>query len=189
MGQVIGDITISLDGFVSGEGAAVEAMHAWALTSDDPVDAAVLASTAEAGAVVMGRGTFDVVDGPDGWRPGHGYGAAHDTRPSFVVVTSAEPAAVRLAATHRFSFVTDGPAAAIAAARGAADDGDVRVMGGGMLVGSCLGAGLLDVLQVHVAPELLGRGTPLFEGSAHRLARRSVEVGAETVHLTYDVLT
>lgn len=188
MGHIIGDMTISLDGFVSGEGAAVETMHAWALTSDDPVDAAVLASVAAAGAVVMGRGTFDVVDGPDGWRPGHGYGARHDTRPPFVVVSSSEPAPVRLTETHRFTFVAEGPAAALAVAREAAGDGDVRVMGGGMLVGSCLGAGLLDVLQVHVAPVLLGHGTPLFDGSAHRLARRAVEVGAEAVHLTYDVL-
>ena len=189
MTRVIADITLSLDGFVSGEGEAVAALHAWALTSTDPVDAAALDAVAGAGAVVMGRGTFDVVDGPHGWRDGLGYAARHDARPPFVVATSSVPPSVRLAATHDLTFVTTGPADAVAAARAAAGGGDVHLMGGGMLVGSCLGVGLVDVLRLHVAPELLGRGTPLFEGSAHRLVQRSVRVSATAVHLTYDVLS
>ncbi|WP_244931561.1 dihydrofolate reductase family protein [Nocardioides sp. W7] len=187
MSRIIGDITVSLDGFVDGAGDGVEALHAWALVSDDPVDAAVLASVAGAGAVVMGRGTFDVVDGPHGWQDGLGYGAREDARPPFVVVTSSLPEEVRLAATHDFSFVTSGPAAAVAAAREAAGDADVYVMGGGTTVGSCLAAGLLDVLQLHVAPEALGSGTPLFTGSRHRLVQRDVRVSRAAVHLTYDV--
>lgn len=187
MGEVIGDITVSLDGFVSGDGAGVAAMHAWALASDDPVDAAEQARVATAGAVVMGRRTFDVVDGPHGWRDGLGYGAREDARPPFVVVTARAPDRVRLAATHRFEFVTGGLRAAVAAARAAAGDGDVLVMGGGATVGSCLSEGLLDVLQLHLAPEVLGSGTPLFTGSRHRLAQRSVRVSAAATHLSYDV--
>lgn len=187
MSRVIGDITVSLDGFVSGDGEGVEAIHAWALASDDPVDAAELASVATAGAVLMGRGTFDVVDGPHGWRDGLGYGAREDARPPFVVVTSAVPVDVRLAPTHAFTFVTDGLAAAVAAAREAAGDRDVYVMGGGATVGSCLAGGLLDVLQLHVAPEMLGAGTPVFTGSRHRLTQRSVRASTAATHLTYDV--
>lgn len=189
MSRIIGDITVSLDGFVDGTGDGVEALHAWALASDDPVDAAVLASVATAGAVVMGRGTFDVVDGPHGWQDGLGYGAREDARPPFFVVTGEAPASVRLSATHDFTFVTSGPAAAVAAAREAATGADVYVMGGGATVGSFLAAGLLDVLQLHVAPEVLGSGTRLFTGSGHRLVQRDVRVSRAAVHLTYEPLT
>ncbi|MGY1747137.1 dihydrofolate reductase family protein [Blastococcus sp. SYSU D00695] len=189
MSRVIGDMTVSVDGFVAGEGDGVEALHRWALASDDPVDAAELESVAvEAGAVVMGRRTFDAVDGPDGWRDGLGYGARFDRRPPFVVVTSSRPAHVRLAGTHDVTFVPDGPAAAVGAARAAAGGRDVYVMGGGALVGSCLAVGLLDRLRLHLAPELLGAGTPLFAAAGrHRLVQREVRVSATAVHLTYDV--
>lgn len=186
MGIVIGDITVSLDGFVSGSGVGVERLHAWALTSADPRDDAALVAAASAGAVVLGRGTFDVVDGEHGWRDGLGYAARHDARPPFVVVTSSPPTRVRLAATHSFSFVPS-LAAAVAAARVAAGGGDVYVMGGGRTVGSCLAGGLLDRLSLHLAPEVLGAGIPLFRGSEHRLAQRDVVVSETAVHLTYDV--
>lgn len=165
-------------------------MHAWAVDSDDPVDRRELAvSTAATGAVVMGRRTFDVVDGPQGWTAERGYGADQAGLPPLFVVTSSRPQHVRLAATHDVSFVLDGPAATVAAAREAAGDGDVYVMGGGSLVGSCLAAGLLDVLQLHITPEVLGAGTPLFARvGRHRLVQRDVRVSAVAVHVTYEVL-
>ncbi|MGY1664376.1 dihydrofolate reductase family protein [Geodermatophilus sp. SYSU D00696] len=187
MTLVIGDITVSLDGYVSGSDDGVEAIHAWALRSDDPVDRGVLERHAAAsGAVVMGRRTFDEVD--RGWGDGIGYGATLDARPPFFVVTGSPPAEHRLAATHDFAFVTDGPAAAIHSARAAAGDRDVFVMGGGAMVGSCLRDGLLDELRLHVAPEVLGAGTPLFAGvGRHRLEQTSVEAGAVCTHVTYRV--
>ena len=189
MSRVLGDMTVSLDGFVDGAGEGVEALHRWALASSDPVDRDQLADiTAATGAVVMGRRTFDVVDGPHGWREGMGYGADRDGRPPFFVVTGTRPATVRLAATHDFTFVLDGPRAAVEAARAAAGSRDVYVMGGGTLVGSCLAAGLLDRLRLHLTPEVLGAGTPLFvAGSRRRLVQREVQVSASAVHLTYDV--
>ena len=61
-------------------------------------------------------------------------------------------------------------------------------MGGGQLVGSCLAAGLLDVLRLHLSPEVLGGGTPLFAGvGRHRLVQREVQVSASATHLTYEV--
>ncbi|MGY1685504.1 dihydrofolate reductase family protein [Geodermatophilus sp. SYSU D00867] len=187
MTLVIGDITVSLDGFVSGSGESVEALHVWALQSDHPVDRGVLERHAAAsGAVVMGRRTFDDVD--RGWTDGMGYGAAVDARPPFFVVTSSPPEQHRLATTHDFTFVTAGPEAAVDRASEAAGDRDVFVMGGGALVGSCLRDGLLDELRLHVAPEVLGAGTPLFAGvGRHRLARVAVEVSPVCTHLTYRV--
>jgi dihydrofolate reductase len=197
MSRVIGDITMSVDGFVTGPGADVqhglgldaEGLHAWALESQDPVDRDLLESlTAGTGAVVMGRKTFDTVDAPGGWNESMGYGADQAARPPFFVVTSTRPDQVRLAGSHDFTFVLDGPAAAVTAARQAAGDRDVYVMGGGQLVGSCLAAGLLDVLRLHLSPEVLGDGTPLFAGvGRHRLVQREVRVSASATHLTYDV--
>jgi len=187
MTDVIADITISLDGFVTGpEGA--ERLHRWALDSDDPVDVAQLFTSAGgSGAVVMGRGTFDVIDSPDGWRDGLGYGAREDTRPPFFVVTADTPTQVRLSATHDFAFLPD-PASAVAAAREAAGTRDVYVMGGARTIASCLDAGLLDVLRLHVAPELLGSGTALFSGSSRSLRQREVRASSTAVHVTYDVI-
>src|SRR3954447_7168481 len=197
MSQVIGDITMSVDGFVTGPGADLEyglgrdaeGLHAWALESQYPVDRDLLQSlTATTGSVVMGRKTFDTVDGPGGWNEDMGYGADQAARPPFFVVTSTQPEQVRRAGTHDFPFVLDGPAAAVRAARQAAGDRDVYVMGGGQLVGSCLAAGLLDVLRLHLSPEVLGGGTPLFAGvGRHRLIQREVQVSASATHLTYEV--
>jgi dihydrofolate reductase len=197
MSRVIADITMSVDGFVTGPGADLEhglgrdaeGLHAWALDSEDPVDRKELESaTAASGAVVMGRKTFDTVDGPGGWTTEFGYGADQAGRPPFFVVTSTRPATVRLAESHDFTFVLDGPAAAIDAAREVAGDRDVIVMGGGSLIAGCLAAGLLDVLHLHLSPEVLGGGTPLFSGvGRHRLVQRAVRVSATATHLTYDV--
>jgi dihydrofolate reductase len=195
MPLVIGDITMSLDGFVTGPGADLEhglgrnadGLHAWALDSHDAVDRGVLERhTAASGAVVMGRRTFDTVDGA--WSAERGYGADQDGRPAFFVVTSEAPLSYRLADSHDFTFVLDGAAAAIEQARTAAGDRDVFVMGGGALVGSCLRDGLLDELRLHLSPEVLGAGTPLFAGvGRHRLAQISVEVSPVCTHLTYGV--
>jgi dihydrofolate reductase len=194
---VIGDITVSVDGFVTGPDAGVgaglgrdaEGLHAWALESDDPVDRRLLEElTAASGAVVMGRRTFDVVDAPDGWSDDRGYGADQAGRPPFFVVTSHPPGRVRLADTHEFTFVTEGPAVAVERARDAAAERDVYVMGGGTLVGACLRLGLLDRLQLHVSPEVLGAGTPLFaEQDRRRLRQREVRVSPFATHLFYDV--
>jgi dihydrofolate reductase len=62
-------------------------------------------------------------------------------------------------------------------------------MGGGATVGSALGAGLLDALTLHLAPIVLGAGTPLFTGGAPRtLVQRSVTSTSTVTHLTYDVV-
>src|SRR4051812_32360601 len=118
MSRVIADITMSVDGFVTGPGADLdhglgldaEGLHAWALESEDPVDRDELERlTADSGAVVMGRKTFDTVDAPSGWSEDMGYGANQDGRPPFFVVTRTKPQHVRLAASRDFTFVLDGP--------------------------------------------------------------------------------
>ena len=70
----------------------------------------------------------------------------------------------------------------------AAGQRDVFVMGGGALIGSCLRDGLLDELRLHLSPEVLGAGTPLFAGvGRHRLHQTAVEVSPVCTHLTYRI--
>ncbi|MDQ7909739.1 dihydrofolate reductase family protein [Phytohabitans sp. ZYX-F-186] len=203
MTRIIADISISLDGFVtgpdpgpdSGLGAGGEALHTWAF-SDDPDDREVLReATARSGAVVLGRRLFDLVDGAHGWNDEVGYGAGEVGKGPFVVVTSSRPRSVRLTNLD-WTFVTTGLPDAVAAAReralaASADRGqdlDVVLMGGGALIGSALDAGLVDALTLHLAPVVLGAGTPLFTGAAHTLVRRRVIPTTTATHLTYDVV-
>jgi dihydrofolate reductase len=192
--KVVADISMSLDGFVTGPGAdpqhglgfGGEALHNWVMQPDD-VDTDVLRQATEmSGAVVMGRRLFDLVDSPDGWNDEMGYGAGLAATPPFFVVTHAPPAHVRLGLS--FTFVTDGPAAAVEQARPAAGDKDVVVMGGGDIIRQCLDAGVVDELRIHLSPIVLGAGTPLFAGSArHELVQREVRVSANAAHIVYEV--
>ncbi|MFF8633886.1 dihydrofolate reductase family protein [Streptomyces pilosus] len=204
MTRVVADISASLDGFVTGPdpgpdnglGTGGEALHTWAF-SDDPADRRILAEgTARSGAVVLGRHLFDVVDGPNGWNDTSGYGAGEVGRPAFVVLTSSPPESVRTTDLD-WTFVTTGLPDAVAAAREraeAASSGggralDVVLMGGGATVGSALDAGLVDALTLHLAPVVLGAGTPLFTGGTPRtLVQRHVIPTSTATHLTYDVL-
>ncbi|TDC84139.1 dihydrofolate reductase [Nonomuraea deserti] len=204
MTRIIADISVSLDGFVTGPdpgpdnglGVGGEALHTWAF-SDDPDDRQILReATARSGAVLLGRRLFDVVDGPYGWDDTSGYGAGEVGKPAFVVVTSSPPESVRLADLD-WTFVTSGLADAVAAVReravaASARSGkelDVVLMGGGAVIASALDAGLVDGLTLHLAPVVLGAGTPLFTGGAPRtLVRRSVTPTSTATHLTYDVL-
>ena len=131
----------------------------------DPVDTEILEqATAESGAVVMGRRLFDIVNAPDGWNKDMGYGADQTGTPPFFVVTHSPPKDVRLERElgMRFTFVGD-LVAAIDQARSAATHGDVVIMGGGDVIGQALEQGLVDELRLHLAPMLLGGGTPLFK--------------------------
>ena len=197
-GRVVVDITMSLDGYVTapgvdlehGLGVGGEPLHAWVF-SETPREKAILATTFErTGAVVMGRRLFDIVDGPHGWSDEMGYGARRDqsAAPPVFVLTHEVPEKVRLA--DRFRFVTDGPASALRQAKAAAGDKDVVVMGGGSTCYEVLQAGLADVMTIHVAPLILGGGTPLFPGDATvRLELLESEMTACAQHLTYRVLT
>ena len=203
MTRIVADISASLDGFVTGPdpgpdnglGTGGEALHTWAF-SDDPDDQRILRdATARSGAVILGRHLFDIVDGPGGWDDETGYGAGEVGRPPFVVVTSSPPASVRLGDLD-WTFVTTGLSDAVAVARERAEAAsaerghnlDVVLMGGGALIGSAVAAGLVDELTLHLAPVVLGAGTPLFRGGATRplVQRRAVQTSTAT-HLTYDV--
>lgn len=203
MTDVVADISVSLDGYVTGPNAGPdnglgdggEALHTWAF-SDDPDDQRIVReATRRSGAVVLGRTLFDIVDGPGGWDDEVGYGAGEVGRPPFVVVTSSEPESVRLTDLD-WTFVTSGVGDAVATARELAEREsrrrdeyvDVVLMGGGRLIGTALEAGLVDVLRLHLAPVVLGGGTPLFvAGVPVGFTQTEVVSTTTATHLTYDV--
>lgn len=194
MAKVVGDISVSLDGFVTGPdpgperglGRGGEGLHTWALDGD-ATDAEVLADAVDAtGAVILGRRLFEIVDAPDGWNDEMGYGAAHAAWPPMLVVTRNPPDTVRL--ENRFTFVVDGLSSAVSKATALADDRDVVVMGGAAVLRGCLEQGLLAELRLHLAPVILGGGTPLWRGNAPRALRQvHVRVSGHATHLTYRV--
>lgn len=195
MAKVIGDISISLDGYVTGPnpgldnglGDGGDGIHTWAF-ANDAVDRAVLRESTEAtGVVIMGRKLFDIIDGPHGWSDEVGYGASEAGPQPVLVVTRTPPATMRLPA-DRFTFVVDGIGSAVSKATSMADDRTVVVMGGGQTIRGALDLGLLDELHLHLAPVLLGAGTPLFDGgSPHTLRQLRVRQSAHATHLVYRV--
>ncbi|GAB3946713.1 dihydrofolate reductase family protein [Kribbella albertanoniae] len=198
MSQVVVDISVSLDGYVTGPNVGLdnglgdggEALHEWVFHGT-AADTAVLDAAFDAtGAVIQGRNLFDIIDGPQGWNDELGYGAkpTGEVNPPIFVVTHSAPEHPRLG--DRFRFV-DSPEAAVAQALSAAGDKDVVVMGGGQICHEVLAAGLADVLRLHVAPVVLGSGTRLFPadaapGFALELTESVSTPGAQ--HLTYSIL-
>jgi dihydrofolate reductase len=118
-----------------------------------------------------------------------GYAGERDQAgaPPVFVVTHSVPDKVRLG--DRFTFVTDGLEGALGQARAAAGVKDVLIMGGGNISCEFLRAGLVDVLSLHVAPVVLGEGTPLFSANASlRLELLGSESTDAAEHLTYRVV-
>ncbi|WP_412740225.1 dihydrofolate reductase family protein [Krasilnikovia sp. MM14-A1259] len=195
MAKVVADISMSVDGFVTGPdpgldqglGRGGEALHTWAFRGDH-VDAEVLAEAVDnTGVIVMGRRLFDIVDGPYGWNDDVGYGADAVGQQPVLVVTRNPPDKVRMA--DRVTFVVDGVGSAVSKACTMAEERDVVVMGGAEVIRGCLDAGLLEELRLHVSPVLLGAGTPLFAGGVAPRELRQVRVrpSGTATHLTYRV--
>lgn len=189
--SIVVDTSISLDGYVTGPNAGPsnglgdggDALHTWAF-SDGPDKAVLNAATQRSGAVVMGRRTFDIVDRV--WDDKVGYGAGNAAQPPCFVVTHSEPDQVRL--TDRMTIVTEGIESALVQATAAAGDGDVVVMGGGDLAGQILELGLADELSLHIAPVILGAGTPLFRpGTSTQLEHLATVTTANAEHVRYRI--
>ncbi len=88
--------------------------------------------------------------------------------------------------------MTGGIEAAVALAKDAADGKDVAVAGGGTLLRQVLAAGLLNELELHVTPVLLGDGMRLFDASLRLDVRQGIELTpvrmvqtTEVTHIRY----
>jgi len=214
MTKLVLDITTTLDGFVAGPnqtleqplGAGGERIHEWvyglvswreshglAGGESNPDDEMVAASRAEAGAVLMGRRMFSGGAGPwtddanaNGW---WGDDPPYDV-PVFVL-THHEREPLAMQGKTAFTFVTDGVESGCAQARAAAGERDVLLAGGANVAQQFLRAGLVDEVQLHIAPLLLGDGVRLFDGLGDDLptleATRVIESPTIT-HIRYRVV-
>jgi dihydrofolate reductase len=191
MRKVTSDVSMSLDGFISGPNVRVgngmgdggERLHDWMFDAKTDIDAAIRDELyASTGAVLMGKRMFDV-----GFQP---WGDPPPFRmPVFVVTHEArEPLPMRGGTTY--TFVRDGIEAALKLARAAAGGKNVGVWGGASIIRQYLKAGLLDEMEIHLVAILLGRGTRLFEdltSESFALRRiRCIETPGAT-HLRFEV--
>src|SRR5215213_3246712 len=209
------DISMSLDGFVAGPnqtleeplGAGGERLHEWAFAArawrdahgmeggETNVDNEIVEEAlARVGATVMGRRMFSGGEGPweDDPNPDAWWGDEPPFHhPVFILTHHAREPVVKEGGTT-FTFVTDGIESALDQAQAAAGDKDVAIAGGANVAQQYLKAGLLDELQLHVAPILLGNGVRLFENhvgsNAPKLERTRVIESLAATHLRYRVV-
>jgi len=188
MALVICDMSTSLDGYVTGPndsrenpfGDGAGMLHDWMFKAATDEDRAMQEMVDGAGAVVLGRTSFDKNEGDGGWGDG---GPLGDT-PCFVVThnqpTTSHPSV--------FTFDTDGVVSAIEQAKHAAGD-KVVYLHGATVMQQALPLGLVDEIRVHVIPVLLGGGTPLFAAldSAIALDRTKVVATPAATHLAFRV--
>jgi dihydrofolate reductase len=173
MSKLLLTFTMSLDGFIAGPDVSVEEpmgkggerLHYW-MFNDSPergVDPEMAREMFDvAGAVILGRRTFDV-----GLKP---WGDTPYPVPCFVLTHERRAPLAMNSGT--FTFVTDGIVSALDQAKAAAGGKDVIVMGANSAQ-QYLKAGLADELVLQLAPVLLGAGTRLFD-----------HIGATQIELT-----
>jgi dihydrofolate reductase len=180
-------ISMSLDGFVAGPdqsldnplGIGGERLHEWAFPlaawrephgmqggEVNESSRVVEESNANIGATLMGRNMFGGPPGPwDQRKPWNGWWGNNPPfhHPVFVLTHHArEP--LELEGGTTFTFVTDGIEAALERARHAARGRDVALAGGARVAQQYLATGLVDEMEVHLVPTLLGGGERLFHG-------------------------
>ena len=206
-------IAISLNGFVAGPnqseanplGEGGELLHGWMVPlavwrqshghrgGEVDESARIIEETREnVGAGVMGRNMFGPVGGGD-WGDGQWKGWWGDDPPyhnDVFILTHYPRDPIEMEGGTTYHFVTDGIERALELAREAANGRDVRLWGGAQAIQQYIAAGLLDELELHVVPVLLGDGERLFDnlGDAEPQLEqvRAVEAPGVT-HLKYRV--
>lgn len=192
MSKVISAISMSLDGYVTGPnvtreqqlGDGGEVLHRW-LDEPDPRDLELLSGARDdLGAILMGRRSYDLAEGDGGWGDGGPAGPV----PCFVL-THEPPKPDTVRAPTVFTFVTDGIHSAVRQARAVAGGKAVAVHGASAAQ-QCLAAGLMDEVQIHLAPVLLGGGTRLFDrlGGRFQLQRTHLVETPNVTHLRFRVI-
>jgi dihydrofolate reductase len=210
MSKVTHDITVSLDGYVAGPdpspehplGKGGEQLHEWAYDlkffneshgregGEDSEDSRLMQERVDnTGAGIMGRGMFGGGPGPwdESWKGWWG------DEPPFsypvFVLTHHPREPISFDNGSSFTFVTGGIEAALELARAAARDRDVHIGGGADVAQQYLNAGLLDELELHVVPVVLGGGVRLMDGidPARTLEIDRVVASPAVTHVRYRV--
>ena len=203
-------ISVSLDGYVAGPnqsrqeplGVGGEGLHEWVVALEawrrahgkeggevNESTAVMEGELTNIGATIMGRNMFGGHPGPwsaaDPWRGWWGRNPPFH-HPVFVLTHHAREPLVMEGGTT-FNFVTDGIESALEQARRAAGGKDVALGGGAQAAQQYLRAGLVDDMQLHVVPILLGGGERLFDtvNDLHGLALVDTIPAPGVVHLRF----
>ncbi|MDP9259083.1 MAG: dihydrofolate reductase family protein [Actinomycetota bacterium] len=208
------DVSISLDGYIAAPDASLEdplgvggmRLHEWAFglkrfreqhgmeggDGEHPDNEIVVEITKSIGAAVMGRKMFSGGEGPWAGDPNAQAWWGDDPPfhvPVFVLTHHEREPLVKQGGTT-FHFVTDGIGSALEQARAAAGGQDISLAGGAAVAQQYLAAGLLDELQLHVVPVVLGGGVRLFDGSVPaplELEAERVVASPAVTHLRFRV--
>jgi dihydrofolate reductase len=156
------DMSMSLDGYIADPddflgGDDGERLHQWADAKDESGQPSELVKQFQdewnaAGAVVAGRRTAELMD--------H-WGGSHNGLPIFVPSHRPPGPAARWG-YPLVTYVTEGIQSAMAQAKAAAGDRDVQVRGA-YTAQRAIEAGVLDEVQIHQIPVLLGAGRRMFD--------------------------
>lgn len=202
-------ISMSLDGFVAGPkqsvqeplGVGGESLHEWVIATrawnrahgkdrgaDNESSRVVEEEIANIGATIMGRNMFGGHPGPwDGAKPWQGWWGANPPfhHPVFVLTHHARTP-LQLGDTT-FTFVTGGVEEALRLAKEVAGAKDVAVAGGAKAAAQFLAAGLVDEMEIHLVPIVLGAGERLFDGVSDLHGLRLVRTIAapDVTHLRF----
>jgi dihydrofolate reductase len=213
MTLVTAQMSISLDGFYAGprqddihdwlngtEAAGFMRVTRWVIDAmswrerlgfeggQQSTNSEIIAETfAAAGAYVMGRRMMDGGEIPWGEEP-----PFH--APVFVVTHRPHPIIERLGGTS-FTYVTDGIASAIEQARAVAGGKNVAIAGGGTLLRQVIKLGLLDELELHIVPVIMGEGMRLLDSDIDLGPKQGIELEPmrvintpEATHIQYRVV-
>jgi dihydrofolate reductase len=201
---------MSLDGYVAGPDQSVknplgvggERLHEWVVPlaawrtthgkeggEVNPSSAVVEESLANVGATIMGRNMFGGHPGPwDAQKPWNGWWGANPPfhHPVFVLTHHAR-APLEMEGGTTFTFVTDGSQSALEQARRAAAGKDVALAGGAKVAQEYLVAGLVDEMEISLAPTLLSAGERLFDGvhGLHGLRLVRTVAAPDVTHLKF----
>ena len=178
MSRVFLDLASSLDGYIAGLDGQDGGLHDWYFAETGAAEEIKRDLLGGMGAMILGHTAFG--SAPDGF----------DTEyqvPHFILTHTPLPTVERGGAT--FSFVTDGPLSTLAQAKALAGERDACVAGGAEVAQQFLKAGLLDEVQLRLAPVLLGGSLSLFGalGQQIKLERLRVLQSPHATHLTYRV--
>lgn len=206
MGKVFVNVGLSLDGYMAPEGMTMDnpdykgwgakwgALMAWIINQQyfreklgfgpggeaGPVNDMVRHTFERTGANIMGKRMFD--QGEVSWpeeAPFH--------TPVYVLTHESRTPWVRPGGTT-FHFVNDGPERALELAREAAGAGDVRVSGGADVIQQYLNLGVVDELEIALAPVFFGGGRRLFDNLTETLPQFCIDTvlaGPAATHLKY----
>lgn len=152
MAKVVWGMIMSVDGFINDRQGSLGKLYA-SFEPNDEINAAM----GKTGAVVMGRNSFDGAEDTDAYADDYEFQV-----PLFILTHHPPSRHPKENDNLTITFVTDGIENAISQAKAAAGERDVVVLGASTGQ-QALKAGLVDELQIAIAPILLGKGLRFFE--------------------------